>query len=394
MARTRAHWTAFSAQGRPIPDMPRDWQDAIDRSALVLKALTYAPTGGIAAAATTSLPEEVGGGRNWDYRYCWLRDAAFTLDALIACGHRDEAGAWRDWLVRAVAGAPEQLRIMYGLAGERILTEWEVPWLPGYEGSTPVRVGNAAADQRQLDVYGEVADALSEARAAGLPPHPRTEALRPDLLDHLEILWRDPDEGIWEIRGPQRHYTHSKVLAWVAFDRAARQAEPGSPQADRYRGIADEIRAEVMEKAWDEEAGTFVQSYGAGQVDASLLLLPLYGFVDARDPRMVSTRRAIEARLAAGRLLLRYEGDDGLAGCEGAFLFCSFWLVSVLARQGEMADARSLYAYLLSLRNDVGLLAEQYDPASERQLGNFPQAFSHVGIINAAVDIVEAERST
>jgi GH15 family glucan-1,4-alpha-glucosidase len=389
LAHARATWADFSAQGRPIEGLPPDWQAAVDRSALVLKALTYAPTGGIAAAATTSLPEALGGGRNWDYRYCWLRDAAFTLDALLACGHVDEACAWRDWLVRAVAGAPEQLQIMYGLAGERILTEWEVPWLPGYEGSAPVRIGNAAAEQRQLDVYGEVADALAEARRAGLPPHPRSEALRPALLDHLATLWREPDEGIWEIRGPRRHYTHSKALAWVAFDRAAGQAADEDAAA-AHRAMADTIRAEVLERAWDAEAGCFVQSYDASEVDAALLLLPLYGFIDACDARMVATRRVIEDRLGVGRLLLRYEGDDGLAGREGAFFFCSFWHVSVLAREGEVDAACDLFKHLLSLRNDVGLLAEQYDPTTGRQLGNLPQAFSHVGIINAAVDIARA----
>ena len=386
----RAHWRRFAARGRPLPGLPAEWQAAVDRSAVTLKALTYAATGGIAAAATTSLPEHLGGTRNWDYRFCWLRDAAFTLDALMACGHEAEAGAWRDWLMRAVAGAPEQLQIMYGLAGERILTEWEVPWLSGHRGSVPVRVGNAAADQFQLDVYGEVADALFEARRRGLPEHPRAAALRPEILRCLERQWREPDEGIWEVRGERRHFTHSKVMAWAAFDRAARRAEKGGAEGCEWRALADAVRAEVEARAWDARASTFTQAYDSEEVDASLLLMPLYGFLPADDPRVEGTVRAVEARLGRGGLLLRYDGEDGLAPGEGAFLLCSFWMVEVMALQGRLDEARALFARLLDLRNDVGLLAEEAEPKTGRQLGNFPQAFSHVGVINAAAALSRA----
>ena len=368
------------------------YEEAVTQSLRVLKALTYAPTGGIVAAPTTSLPEWIGGGRNWDYRYCWLRDAALTLDAMLQAGHAQEAEAWRDWLLRAVAGDPADIQIMYGIAGERRLDERELEWLPGYERSSPVRVGNAASAQPQLDVYGEVIDAMVRARAAGAPPLEHAWAVLLTMLEWLETGWRSTDAGIWEVRGPERHFTHSKVMAWVAFDRALRTVHEFGDEgpADRWREIRDEIHSEVLRRAWSDEQQAFAQSYGSDELDASVLLMPLVGFLPADDERMVSTVAAIERTLLRDGFVLRYvprvDGAvDGLASDEGVFLPCSFWLASVLALQGRREDAERLFARLLALRNDVGLLAEEYDPAAGRLLGNFPQAFTHLELINTAL---------
>jgi GH15 family glucan-1,4-alpha-glucosidase len=358
-----------------------------------LKALTYAPTGGIVAAATTSLPEQLGGVRNWDYRYCWLRDATFTLLALMHLGYYDEARAWRDWLIRAVAGSPEQVQIVYGVGGERWLPELTVPWLAGYENSSPVRIGNAAYQQLQIDVLGEVADAMFQARQAGMELTERGRDLRPVVLEYLATTWREPDEGIWEVRGGRQHFVHSKVMAWVAFDRAASEfaAEGSKESAQRWREIADEIHAEVCERGFERELNTFVQAYGSKRLDASLPLIPLVGFLPAADPRVQETLRAIEDKLLIdGEFVLRYETEnpgDGLPPGEGAFLACSFWLVDNYILQGRDAEARKLFDRLLSRCNDLGLLAEELDPLSGRMLGNFPQAYSHVGLINSALSL-------
>ena len=394
LASTDAWWTAFT--DRLAYD--GDWRDAVERSLTVLKALTYHPTGGIVAAPTTSLPEDLGGVRNWDYRYCWLRDATFTLDALVATGHSEEALAWRDWLLRAVAGEPSSLQIMYGPGGERRLHEQEIPWLPGYEGSSPVRIGNAASDQFQLDVYGEVLDSLYQSRAAGIPTDPKAWALESVLLGDLTERWREPDEGIWEVRSERRHFTHSKVLAWVAFDRGVRSIERFGMkgQADAWRAQRDAIRTEVLREAWDEERGSFVQSYGSKALDASLLILPLVGFLPADDPRMVGTVEAIERELVVDGLVRRYDpgdADDGLPGDEGAFLMCSFWLVDCLEQMGRRDDACTGFERLLDLRNDVGLLAEQYDTRAGRLVGNFPQAFSHVSLVHSARNLSTTSES-
>jgi GH15 family glucan-1,4-alpha-glucosidase len=389
---TEAFWRGWSDRCAPAGR----WTEAVKRSLVVLKGLTYAPTGGIVAAPTTSLPEHAGGVRNWDYRYCWLRDATFTLLALGSAGYYDEARDWRDWLVRAVAGRPDQLQIMYGLGGERRLTEWEVPWLPGFEGARPVRVGNAAATQLQLDVYGEVADAMFQARLHGLPPAERWTAIGRALLAHLETVWREPDEGIWEVRGPRQHFTHSKVMAWVAFDRAVKSVEQlglAGP-IDRWRALRDEIHADVCRNGFDGELGSFVQAYGSKTLDASLLLLPIVGFLPPSDPRIRGTVCAIERRLVVDGLVFRYdtgETEDGLPPGEGAFLACSFWLVDNLILQGRAAEARAMYERLLALRNDVGLLAEEYDSRAKRQMGNFPQAFSHVALVNTAYNLTRSE---
>jgi GH15 family glucan-1,4-alpha-glucosidase len=367
------------------------WTAAVKRSLITLKALTYAPTGGMVAAATTSLPEQLGGVRNWDYRYCWLRDATFTLLAFMHLGYHEEALAWRDWLIRAVAGSPNQIQIMYGVGGERWLPELTIDWLPGYEKSAPVRIGNAAYQQLQLDVVGEIADAMFQALKAGMQPTARAGEIRPVVLDYLEMAWRRPDEGIWEVRGGPQHFVHSKVMAWVAFDRAANWPFSPDDPAMRWRKIADEIHADICERGFDRELGSFIQAYGSKQLDASLLLIPIVGFLPADDPRVRGTLRAIEERLLiGGEFVLRYESEhtgDGLPSGEGAFLACSFWLVDNYILQGRYADARKLFERLLARCNDVGLLAEEIDPLSGRMLGNFPQAYSHVGLINSALSL-------
>jgi GH15 family glucan-1,4-alpha-glucosidase len=389
LARTEAFWRGWSDR---CPEVG-PWTDAVKRSLLTLKALTYAPTGGIVAAATTSLPERVGGVRNWDYRYCWVRDATFTLLALMQLGYFDEAQAWRDWLIRAVAGRPEQVQIMYGVAGERWLPELIVPWLPGYESSVPVRVGNTASEQLQLDIFGEISDAMFQAIKGGMEVTERARALRQTILTYLTAAWRQPDEGIWEVRGGRQHFVHSKVMAWVTFDRAAHElsARTFNDSTGQWRVIADEIHAEVCERGFDRDLGSFVQAYGSKRLDASLLLIPLVGFLPADDPRVQGTLRAIEQKLLVdGEFVLRYEADepsDGLPPGEGAFLACSFWLVDNLILQGRREDAQRLFERLLSRCNDVGLLAEECDPITGRMLGNFPQAYSHVGLINCALNL-------
>ena len=367
------------------------WREPVIRSLITLKALSYAPTGAMLAAATTSLPEQPGGVRNWDYRYGWLRDATFTLYAMMLGGYTREAVAWRDWLLRAVAGDPEDMQIMYGAAGERRLDEWEVPWLEGHGGAKPVRIGNAASDQFQLDVYGEVMDSLHVARRIGVEPDPDTWALELALMQSLEQRWREPDEGIWEVRGPRRHFTHSKVMAWVAFDRAIRAVENSGLEGpvDRWRVQRDEVHAEVCEHGWDEELGAFVQAYDVQRLDASLLMIPLVGFLPIDDPRVISTMEVIQRDLTYEGLVLRYEtlenaDVDGLPAGEGAFLLCTFWLVDNLAMAGRHDEALEIFERLLAIRNDVGLLSEQWDNDGQRMLGNFPQAFSHVGLINSA----------
>jgi GH15 family glucan-1,4-alpha-glucosidase len=368
------------------------WRDAVMRSLITLKALTYAPTGGLVAAATTSLPERIGGVRNWDYRLCWLRDATFAIYALLGGGYVDEAIAWREWLIRAAAGLPEELQIMYSIRGERHLTELEIEWLPGYEDSKPVRVGNAAFKQYQLDVYGEVMDVLHLTRRLGLPPSEDAWRVQCALMRFLEKGWKEPDEGIWEVRGPRRHFTHSKVMAWVAFDRSVAAVEQFglTGPADKWRTIRDEIKAEVLERGYRADLNAFVQFYGSSNADASLLMLPSLGFIAAGDPRMLGTIALIRKQLQSDGLLLRYPSNpeiDGLPPGEGAFLLCTFWLADTLALAGNYDEAHAIFERLLALRNDVGLLGEQYDPGARRQLGNFPQAFSHVGLINTAQNL-------
>jgi GH15 family glucan-1,4-alpha-glucosidase len=366
-----------------------EWSAIVMRSLVTLKALAHWETGGIVAAGTTSLPEKLGGPRNWDYRFCWLRDATFTLYALIGSGFLDEARAWRDWLLRAVAGNPDDLQIMYGVAGDRRLTEYEVPWLAGYAGSVPVRIGNAAAGQVQLDVYGEVLGALYVARRAGLPADPADWALECALVRHLETIWDQPDDGIWEVRGGRKHFTHSKVMAWVAFDRAICSAEEFGLDGplDHWREIRDTIHAQVCDRGFDAAGNCFVQAYGTTALDASLLMIPIVRFLPATDPRVTGTIAAIERELLRDGFVVRYDtgaGADGLPPGEGAFLACSFWLADTYVLQGRLAEARALFERLLALANDVGLLAEEYDPVAKRHLGNFPQAFSHLALINTA----------
>jgi len=368
------------------------WRDAVVRSLITLRMLTYEPTGGIVAAVTTSLPEEPGGMRNWDYRFCWLRDATLTLYALLSAGYRSEARAWREWLLRAVAGHPSEMQIMYGLAGERRLTEYEIPWLPGYRASRPVRIGNAAHDQLQLDVYGEVMDALYACHRYGLEVSPFAWELQKELLGFLETIWHRPDRGMWEVRGEPRHFTFSKVMCWVAFDRGIKTAEQYRLEAPvgRWRRVRDEIRRHVLAHAVDERRGTFVQYYGASDLDASLLLLPQLGFLPTDDPRIRGTIAAVERELVRDGFVYRYNtrgGGDGQPEGEGAFLACSFWLANSLALSGRREEAIELFERLLAVRNDLGLLSEEYDPKTGCLLGNFPQAFSHTAIINTAAHL-------
>jgi GH15 family glucan-1,4-alpha-glucosidase len=394
LARTEEDWRRWCGRG----SYEGRWRDAVERSVLVVKALSYGPTGGIIAAPTTSLPERLGGVRNWDYRYCWIRDASFSLYALMLTGHVDEARAWRDWLLRAVAGKPDELQILYGPAGERRIPEIEIPWLPGYEGSAPVRTGNAAAKQFQLDVYGELIDTMHIARRSGIAADQNAWRLERAILEFLETAWLEPDEGIWEVRGPRRHFTHSKVMAWVAFDRAVKAvARLGCDgPAERWARLRDQIHDEVCRRAFDPELGAFVQSYDSRRLDASVLMMPLVGFLPATDPRVRGTVEAIEKHLVADGFVWRYlpegtESIDGLPPGEGTFLPCSFWLADNLALLGRYDEAERLFERLLALRNDVGLLAEEYDPRSRRLLGNFPQAFTHVSLVNTARNLARAD---
>ncbi len=376
------------------------WRDAVLRSLIILKALTFVPTGGIVAAPTTSLPERLGGIRNWDYRFCWVRDATLTLQSLLDAGYHDEAREWREWLLRAVAGSPSELNILYGLHGERRLTEMELPWLSGYEGSKPVRTGNAAFSQFQLDIFGEVANTLYHCRQAGLgPPQAAGEEVARALIEFLEKGWERPDDGIWEVRGPQRHFVHSKMMAWVAVDRAIRSVEHGwfSGDVRDWKKLRDRIHREVCEKGFDAELNSFVQYYGSKHLDASLLMIPLVGFLPAADPRVIGTVKAIEEHLVHGGFVARYTQDpgvDGLPHGEGMFLACSFWLADNYVLQGRREDARRMFERLLNIRNDVGLLAEEYDPDAKRLLGNFPQAFSHIGLVNAAFNLSRSAPQT
>jgi GH15 family glucan-1,4-alpha-glucosidase len=394
LADTESFWGEWSS--RTVYDGPAP--EAVRRSLIVLKALTYGPTGGIVAAATTSLPEQLGGVRNWDYRYCWLRDATLTLLAFLHCDHVDEARAWRQWLLRAAAGDPADLQVLYGVAGERRIPELELPWLPGYEGSRPVRIGNAATGQLQLDVYGEVIDALYHGRRHGLPAEGHAWDLQLKLLEWLETGWRRPDEGLWEIRSERQHFTHSKVLCWVAFDRAVRSVEEQGfdGPVDRWRELREEIHAEVCRRAYDPALASFTQSYGSKELDASLLLIPLVGFLPAADERVEGTVDAIQRNLMHDGLVVRYRtrdgGVDGLPEGEGVFLPCSFWLVDCLALLGRHDEAQALFARLVDLCNDLGLLSEEYDTSTGRLLGNFPQAFTHLALVNSAFNLAQAER--
>jgi GH15 family glucan-1,4-alpha-glucosidase len=390
---TETFWREWSAKCRPAGP----WSDAVVRSMITLKALTYAPTGGMVAAPTTSLPEQLGGERNWDYRYCWLRDATLVLLGAMNAGYFDEAQAWREWLMRAVAGSPDQLQIMYGIAGERRLTEWAAPWLPGYENSAPVRIGNAAYGQLQLDVFGEIMDVHHQARRRGLSGNESGWELQLAFLSHLQQIWREPDEGIWEVRGGPQQFTHSKVMAWVAFDRAIKSAETFglAGPLDQWRAVREEIFQQVCSKAFDLELGTFVQAYGSKHLDANLLLIPIMGFLPVSDPRVEGTIAAIERRLLRDGFVLRYDteaGDDGLPPGEGAFLACSFWLVDAYVLQNRIADAERLFRRLVGLSNDLGLLSEEYEPRAKRLVGNFPQAFSHMALVNSAYNLTRVEK--
>ncbi len=387
LTETEEFWEEWDDQIRTFPV----WDAEIRHSLFVLKALTYAPTGGIVAAPTTSLPEKIGGIRNWDYRYCWLRDASLTLIAMLNAGQRSEAAAWRNWLIRAIAGDPAQLQVMYGIAGERRLTEWEIDWLPGFAGSGPVRIGNAASTQLQLDVYGEVLNAMYLTESAGADGSKDAWAVMRAMLRWLETGWTETDNGIWEVRGPQRHFTHSKLMCWVAFDRGIRMCtEFGhSGPVDRWKVIRDQIRDRILDEGWSEEKQAFTQYFGGEELDASVLMMPIMGFLPADDSRMISTIDAIERELTVDGLLLRYRplevGVDGLPGDEGVFLACSFWLVQVRAMQGRIEAATSLFRRLLRLRNDLGLFAEEFDPTAGQMVGNFPQAFTHLALVDAAL---------
>jgi GH15 family glucan-1,4-alpha-glucosidase len=388
LAETEQYWNAWSQRCHEYGK----WHDAVVRSLIVLKGLTYEPTGGIVAAPTTSLPEEIGGVRNWDYRYCWVRDATFTLISLMNAGYIEEAQAWRQWLLRAVAGTPEQMQIMYGVRGERRLTEFELPWLAGYENSKPVRVGNAASTQFQLDVYGELLGSMYRADRAGIKSSENEWRLMIALMRFLETNWQKPDQGIWEIRGEPQHFTHSKMMAWLAFDRAVKMVDHCNCEAEEHiegwRKIRDEIHAEVCARGWNEKKKAFTQVYGGDELDASLLMMAMTGFLPPEDERVRLTIEAIERELMWDGFVLRYRAEknkvDGLPGGEGVFLLCTFWLADCLHLIGRKDEACALFERLLALRNDVGLLAEEYDPVAKRMLGNFPQAFSHVAIVNTA----------
>jgi GH15 family glucan-1,4-alpha-glucosidase len=390
---TEKFWTDWTAKCRPAGE----WSEAVRRSVITLKALTYAPTGGIVAAPTTSLPECVGGERNWDYRYCWLRDATLTLLAAMHAGYFEEAEAWREWLLRAVAGSPEQLQIMYGIGGERRLTEWVADWLPGYEKSSPVRIGNAAHTQLQLDMFGEIMDVHHQARRGGLTTNESGWDAQVKFLEYLARIWREPDQGIWEMRGPAQHFTYSKVMAWVAFDRTVKSAENFGLEGplDDWRKLRDEICDDVCRHGYNKKLGTFVQAYGSDQLDASLLLLPNVGFLPVTDPRIAGTIKAIEQRLLRDGLVMRYsteEVEDALPPGEGAFLACSFWLVDVYILQERLDEAENLFRRLVGLCNEVGLLSEEYDPSSKRLIGNFPQAFSHVALVSSAYNLTRVRK--
>lgn len=385
---TETYWTGWAAKNKIVCP----WDEAVVRSLITLKALTFAPTGGMVAAPTSSLPECIGGPRNWDYRYCWLRDATLTLLALMNGGYYEEAQMWRDWLLRAVAGSPSQIQIMYGIRGERRLTEWDVPWLPGYEQSIPVRIGNAAHGQLQLDIFGEVMDALHQARQGGLGANESGWDLQRELLIHLEKIWREPDEGIWEVRSGREHFTHSKAMAWLAFDRAIKSAAAYSLPGplDRWRDVRAQIHDDVCARGFDAKRGSFTRAYGSPHLDASLLLLPAIGFLPPEDARIKGTVAAIERELTVDGLVLRYDtasADDGLPAGEGVFLACSFWLADAYLMLGRTAEAQRLFERLLSLRNELGLLSEQYEPRSGRLVGNFPQAFSHLALVNTASNL-------
>jgi GH15 family glucan-1,4-alpha-glucosidase len=388
LTETQRFWEEWAA----ICSYQGPYRNIVERSLITLKALTYRPTGGIVAAVTTSLPEQLGGPRNWDYRYCWLRDATFTLQAFMHGGYYEEAKAWQQWLLRAIAGSPEQVQIMYGIAGERYLPERELTWLSGYEDSKPVRIGNAASEQLQLDIYGEVLGAFHQALGRLGKDGPISFSLQRHLVEHLETIWQQPDEGIWETRGGRQHFTYSKMMAWVAFDRAIKSAgllHAGAP-VERWQKVRNKIHDEICSQGYNEKLGSFVQSYGSDQLDASLLLMPMTGFLPAADPRVIGTLKAIEQQLMSGGLVLRYNtatSSDGLPPGEGVFLACSFWMVRALQLQGRDEDARKLFERVLSLANDVGLLAEEYDPAARRLVGNFPQALSHIALVNAAFNL-------
>ncbi len=393
LAATETYWREWAAKCRPAGR----WTEAVKRSVLTLKALTYLPTGGIVAAPTTSLPERIGGQRNWDYRYCWLRDATLTLLGAMHAGYYEEAQAWREWLLRAVAGSPDQLQIMYGIGGERRLTEWVADWLPGYEKSAPVRIGNAAHTQLQLDVFGEIMDTYHQARRGGLTANESGWAIQLEFLKHLKTIWRQRDQGIWEMRGPPQHFTYSKVMAWVAFDRAIKSAETFGLEGpiDDWHKLREEICDEVCARGFDKKRNTFVQAYDSDQLDASLLLIPGVGFLPATDPRVAGTVAAIEQRLLRDGFVMRYSTEhveDALPPGEGAFLACSFWLVDAYILQERFDDAERLFRRLVALRNDVGLLSEQYDPGQKRLVGNFPQAFSHLALINSAYNLTRPRK--